>query len=181
VTKDLNGNVDKLKQFNYKALFEFKMTAPFFSFNTKSITDLKSSLGVNLDDNKDIAKGKNAIFDFIECLGSFKDYFIQLKNQITDLISESTLFFKHIKNKVTGSEAESITIHQAKEYIRIGEKNIRHVMDVKEMIFIINSFLFETIETIASLADKVMSPREILNLQKILNFTKKTKPNFKES
>lgn len=167
VTKDLDGNVEKLKQFNYKALFEFKMSSPFFSFNTKSLSELKASLGINLDDNKDISKGKKAIFEFIECLGSFKDYFIQLKNQITDLISECHLFFKQIKNKLTGDESESITIHQATEYIKIAERNIRHVMDVKEIIFITNSFLFETVETIASLADKVLSPREILNLQKI--------------
>jgi hypothetical protein len=167
VNKDIKGDTEKLKKFNFKSLFEFKISAPYFSFNQKSISELKSSLNVSLDDNPELVKGKKAIFEFIESLNLFKDFFVDMSNQISILYNQSYEFFKQIKNKLTSSGKDGITIKQATDIVTIAERNLEHTLEVTGLITIMNSFIFETVQAIATLADNIMHPREILNLQNI--------------
>jgi len=175
IYKQINNDYEKIKNFSFKSLFKFELQAPYFSLNSKSVEELKSSIKVNLEENKELMQAKNSIFDFTKSLISLKDWFATIKTDITNLYNQGVNFVNVIKRKIQAEGEDGITYGQAVDYLAIGEKNLKNLASITQLISTVNNFFIEIVNTITTLADKILNPRELYRLQLIASDAVKKK------
>jgi hypothetical protein len=169
IFKEIKNDYSKIKNFNFKSLFKFELQSPFFTLNTESVAELKKIFQINLESNKELMRAKDAILEFIKSLILLKDWLVGVQNDITILYNQGVNFVKVVKRKIEAEGEDGITYGQAVDYLSKGEKNLSNIANITQLIKTVNSFLFEIVNTITTLADKILSRKELTFLQLIAN------------
>jgi hypothetical protein len=167
ISKELGQDWEKFKNFDYKTLIKIDSTAPFVHINEEKKTELKNNFKVDLEKNSDIIKSKAAILSFIETLNKFKEYFVELAEKTKKFSQDTFEIIKELKRQYNAEGKDKITLGQAIDYISIAEKNLEKVFDISNVLTLMGSLFMEIANTIYTLSQKIMHPKEIYKWERI--------------
>jgi hypothetical protein len=166
ITKDFKNNTEALSNFDFKKLIKFDKTPPYVHLDDDSLKELKKSFNFDISENKDIVTCKSTITGFVESLNKLKTFFFDISNTIRKLYDDSSRFVKTVKNQYN-NKRDSITMKQAIDYIKIGEKNLENLLEMTHLISIFESFFADMLHASYTIADKLLSPHKLLIWKKI--------------
>lgn len=166
ITKDLKNNNEILSKFDFKKLIKFEKTSPYLSLDEAAIKELKKSFNFDLNNNKDIVKSKQTIITFVESLNKLKSFFFDMSNTVRKLYEDSLRFIKTLKSQYNSNE-NKMTLGQAMDYIKIGEKNLENIFVMTDLISVIESFFADMLYASYTVADKLLSPHKLISWKTI--------------
>jgi hypothetical protein len=166
ITKDLKNNTESLSKFDFKKMIKFDKTAPYLHLNEDSLKELKTSFNFDINDNKDIVNSRTTITTFVESLNKLKSFFFDISNTVRKLYDDSSRFIKAVKNQYKSKE-NNITIGQALDYLRVGEKNLENMYEMTDLISVFEAFFADMLYASSVVADKLLSPHKLMMWKKI--------------
>jgi hypothetical protein len=167
IIKNASDEYEKLRKINFSTMIIYKSEYPFLSLNKTFLEELKNGFNINLDNNSELTPAKSAIADFTKTFLELGSWFANLKTQMSHLYQNSVNFINTVKKKTQSKGEDGITFVEGLAYLNIGEKNLIHMASVTQLITTWNNFMMDIANTVNTIANKFLTPRELLNLQRI--------------
>jgi hypothetical protein len=159
IYKDIGNDKNKLKQFEFSSLFQFSTTAPYMSYNQNKAKELRESLKIDIEDNRNLMNAKQSIYEFIESICLLKDSHNEIWHGLHSLYQGIGVSLRGVKGKITPVEGSNL--NESVDFIKKSESNLEHISDLKNVLSLIKGLIYEVYNATSTIVYKVLHPNEM--------------------